>query len=60
MGKSNLSILTDEIIVVPQPKSTENNLKILTTAHIPRENKRTIYSRLSLFKIQASLRGLQM
>lgn len=47
MGTSNLSLLTHEIIVVTQPKSTENNLKILTNTHIPRENKWTIYSRLS-------------
>lgn len=52
MGKSNRSLLTDEIIVVTQPKSTENNLKILTNTHIPRENKWTIYSRLSRLFLQ--------
>lgn len=52
MGKSNLSLLTDEIIVVTQPKSTENNLKIPTNTHIPRENKWTIYSRLSRLFLQ--------
>lgn len=52
MGTSNLSLLTDEIIVLTQPKSTENNLKILTNTHIPRENKWTIYSRLSRLLLQ--------
>lgn len=52
MGTSNRSLLTDEIIVVTQPKSTENNQKILTNTHIPRENKWTIYSRLSRLFLQ--------
>lgn len=37
MGKSNLSILTDTIVVVTQPKSTGNYLKIMTMTHIQRE-----------------------
>lgn len=56
MGKSNRSLLTDEIIVVTQPKPTENNLQILTNTHIPRENKWTIYSRLSRLFLQDTTR----
>lgn len=37
MGKSNLSILTDMIVVFTQPESTGNYLKILTMTHIQRE-----------------------